>query len=142
MNLLEEKLKMMRLPFYSKGNGSAKDREDSTKYNKLEVAIQTTWMKHPDWCGNLKEGVTPYAAADKLPAKGSKVLFIRCDKIKDKKAMFGFTLGNYRIDEGTFHGMKVKKDDGTDYCRPNIQVKVLHKDGYIYFINPNDVILK
>jgi len=137
-NLLEKKIELIKLPWYS-GGRSAKDNADSDKYTSIEIEIQKAWLKHPDW---IKTSGSPYIPATKLPAKGAPVLFIKFDKIKDKSTHFGFRLDNYRVEQGTYHGMKVVKDDGTDYCRPSVSIKVLHKDGYIYFVSPTEVILK
>ena len=39
-NLLEQKLEMQKLPFYSEGYKIEKNREDGKKYTELEIEIQ------------------------------------------------------------------------------------------------------
>ena len=51
--------------------------------------------------------------------------------------MFGFRLANTRIEEGMFHGVSVGRKIDHEYLR----IKVL-KDGYFYFLNAADVIVK
>ena len=138
-NLLEQKLELQKQPFFSKGNKTVQDLKDSKAYDAIEIEVQKTWMKYPNW---VKTNKSPYEPATKLPLKGTIVLFVKFDKVKDRKAFFGFRLENYRIEEGSFNGMKVVRDNNSDFRKPELSVKVLHKDGYTYYVSPDDVILK
>lgn len=82
---LQTLLEMRKLPFYSKGTLTKKDRDDFERYNELEFQLETDARK-------LK--------------KGDKVRFNFADKIKDKSRTFGFRLVD-KLYEGTLY-MPVK----------------------------------
>lgn len=143
-NLLERKLEFHQCSFYKNGIKNEKDRKEQEELHKLEIEIKRFWLKYPNWGEIIKIGKPriPLNAASipldksKLPKKGSKVLFITCDKVKNKSSFFGFETTNYRVEEGIFDGIKISKRRETG---DSLFVKVI-VGNYIYSMFPHDVI--
>lgn len=140
-NLLEQKLELKKKPWYTSGEfkNNPKMMKDYEAYRKIEAEISKTWIKHPDWLISGKF-LDPHIPADKLPAKGTKVLFINFDKVRDKSQNFGFRIDNYRVEEGVFEKVRSQKEKG-DYD-PAFLCVVVISGGYRYQLSADSVILK